>query len=294
MPADKQSTAAPILGREEYVEQAHFFGALGERLRQNVPAQEVLSSVREEVLATTKLPMAIDFLLAELRHEGVIGPAMTQLTHYFTHFQAYVVNEAENERGRFDLWVGLERLRREAEYRAGEPTRQGVFLFQFEALCRNRLGYDRGLAAVAADPIFDASWRDWILGIRHQVGIVDIADLIYVHSAHYHDRSQPRVAEGESTEDGSPRQQVLFGEREGRIALANRRKDPLFLFASLHRQLDYPEVPRPEPTDEKEAIVPQLARRLELLEKRVTLVEDEHRGGVDLTQFYGPEPPSGS
>ena len=86
------------MGREEYIEQAHFFRQLAERLRHNVPAQEVLASVREEVLATAKLPMAIDFLQAELRHEGVFGPAMTQLSHYFTPFQAFVVLEAENDR----------------------------------------------------------------------------------------------------------------------------------------------------------------------------------------------------
>jgi len=101
------------------------------------------------VLATTKLPIAIDFLLGELRHEGVLGPAMSLLPHYFTPFQAFVVQESENDRLRFDLRIGLEILRREATYRAGEPTQQGVFLYQFESLCRHRLGYDRGLEAIA-------------------------------------------------------------------------------------------------------------------------------------------------
>ena len=85
------SASLAPLGREEYVEQAHFFRALGERLRENVPMQEVLASVREEVLATTKLPMAIDFLLAELRHAGILGSAMARLEHYFTPFQIFVV-----------------------------------------------------------------------------------------------------------------------------------------------------------------------------------------------------------
>ena len=92
-----------------------------------MPAQEVLASVREEVLATTKLPMAIDFLLGELRHEGVLGPAMARLPHYFTPFQAFVVQESENERLRFDLRVGLEILRREAEYRAEAADAAGHF-----------------------------------------------------------------------------------------------------------------------------------------------------------------------
>ena len=53
--------------------------------------------------------------------------------------------------GRFDLRTAVEILRREAEYRTEKPTRQGLFLFQFEVLCRHRLGYDGGLAAIADD-----------------------------------------------------------------------------------------------------------------------------------------------
>src|SRR5688572_4230703 len=239
------SPLAP-LGREEYIEQSHFFRSLAERLTENVPAQEVLATVREEVLATTKLPLAIDFLLGELRHAGVLGPAMALLPHYFTPFQTFLIRESENERLRFDLRVGLEILRREAEYRAGDPTRQGIFLYQFEVLCRNRLGYDRGLEAVALDPAFDDVWRGWIRKVRRQIGMVDLADLIYVHSEYYWQRPENQRAEpssapvGETTgertgaEDGPARSDapahhedgearvVLFGEREGRIALANR------------------------------------------------------------------------
>ena len=262
--------------------------------------RKCLASVREEVLATTKLPMAIDFLLAELRHAGILGSAMARLEHYFTPFQAFVIQESEDERRRFDLRIGLEVLRREAEYRAESPTRQGIFLYQFEALCRNRLGYDRGLEAVARDPAFDATWRDWIRTVRRQIGMVDLADLIYVHSEYYCSDRAERERAGASS---APTEKlpgartarlarlatpllVLFGEREGRIALANRRKDPLFLFSSLHRQLGYPEVPRPQPADTEQALLPQLARRLEQLEMRLKLVEEEQRGGIDLTQFY--------
>jgi len=298
------------LGLEEYVEQAHFFRALAERLRENVPAQEVLRTLREELLATTKLPMAIDFLLAELRHSGVMGSAMAQLPHYFTPLQAYLVAEGEDGQGRFDLRIGLEILYRDAQYRSGladarqvTPSQQGLFLFQFEALCRNRLSYDRGLTAMAADPSFDAAWRAWLLDLRRKVGMVDLADLIYVHSEYYTMRaagagSSPTPVSGEpaSSEvgDNSARAgstehaQTLFGEREGRIALANRRKDPLVLFSSLHRQLGYPQPPRPEHVEEEKALLPQMARRLEQLEKRIKLLEEEQRGGIDLTKFYGP------
>ena len=91
----------------------------------------------------------------ELRLTGGFATAMARLPHYFTPFQAYVVGEAEKAEGRFDFRVALEILQREAEYRAAGASPQGIFLYQFEALCRNRLGYDRGLDAVAADPIYD-------------------------------------------------------------------------------------------------------------------------------------------
>lgn len=310
--SDAEVSPLAPLGREEYIEQAHFFRALGERLRDNVPMQEVLGTVREEILATTKLPMAIDFLLAELRHAGVLGSAMARLEHYFSPFQVFVIQESEDERRRFDLRIGLEVLRREAEYRAESPTRQGLFLYQFEAISRNRLGYDRGLEAVASDPGFDATWRDWVRTMRRQIGMVDLADLIYVHSEYYKQRagrtsagragaSPPPTASADEeqilnetgkpgAEDGPARSDndiTLFGEREGRIALANRRKDPLYLFASLHRQLGYPEVPRPQLVENPQMQLPQVVRRLEQLETRVKLVEDEQRGGIDLTKFYG-------
>jgi hypothetical protein len=226
------------------------------------------------------------------------------LPHYFTPFQAFVISESENERLRFDLRVGLEILRREAQYRAEKPTRQGIFLYQFESLCRHRLGYDRGLEAIAGDPAFDAMWRDWILKLRRQIGMVDLADVIYVHSEYYwqrvkksgsgtqrlaHEREPPERADSSVSPEGAV---VLFGEREGRIALANRKKDPLFLFSSLHRQLGYPEVPRKKPRDQEKALLPQLARRLEQMETRLKILEEEHRGGLDLTKFY--EPPSGN
>lgn len=280
--ADAGPSLAP-LGIEEYVEQAHFFATLAERIAVNVPTQEVLAAVREEVLATTKLPLAIDFLLAELRHAGSVATAFTRLSHYFTPFQTFLIGEAENDRRKFDLRVALLVLAHEAEYRAGRyrqvvPSLQGLFFYQFEVLCRNRLGYDRGLEAMAKDPSYTPIWQEWLNTIRRQVGMVDLADLVYVRSEHYNERARRKG----DTEIVEP----LFGDREGRIALANRRKDPLYLFASLQRQLGYPEVPRPQQRDEIENPIPQIARRLEQLEKRITLMEDEQRGGIDLTRLY--------
>ena len=82
---------------------------------------------------------------------------------------------------------------------------------------------------------------------------------------------------------------VLFGSKEGRISLANRRKDPLLLLAALHRQLGYPSVPRLKPVEDKLDLIPQLSRRIERLEQRLKLMEDEQKGGIDLTHFYESE-----
>lgn len=63
------------------------------------------------------------------------------------------------------------------------------------------------------------------------------------------------------------------------------------LFAVLNRQLGYPAVPKLEPLDRSTEILPQMMRRLERLETRLKLVEEEQRGGIDLTQFYKPATP---
>jgi hypothetical protein len=272
-----------MLPREEYVEQAHFFRTLGERLPENVPIQELLGQVRHELLSTTRLPMAIDFMLAEIRHAGTMSTAMARLAHYFTPFQTYVISEAEAERGRFDMRIAVEILRHEAEYRARGGSRQGVFFYQFECLCRNRLKYDPGLAAMAEDPIFDADWRQWILTVRRQIGLVDFADMIFVRSQHYQTRRTQR-----GQDPPPPEAPILFGEKEGMIAWANRRKDPLYLFAALQRHLGYPTVPRPKRPDETQNLVPLLVARLDRLEVRLKLLEEESRSGsVDITKFYG-------
>src|SRR6185295_18586352 len=119
-----------MLDREEYVEQAHFFSALAQRNRMGLSTQDVLEAVREEILSTTKLPMAIDFLSGELKLNGVFATAMAKLPHYFTPFQTFVVGEAEHDSGRFDLLMALEILAREASYRAEGAKRQGIFFFE--------------------------------------------------------------------------------------------------------------------------------------------------------------------
>lgn len=279
-----------MLPREEYVEQAYFFKTFRERMTENAPMQDLIASIGEEVLSTTKLPLAIGYLKSELRLVGQFSSAMARLPHYFTPFQTYVVSEAEKEGGRFDFRIALEVLEREAEYRAAGATPQGSFMYQFETLCRNRLGYDRGLEAISRDSLYDEDWSEWILAVRRQVGLVDFADLVYARSALYRQQRE-RHAEDDEQEETEHREQehraVLFGEKEGKIALANRQKDPLFLFSALQRHLSYPAVPRPKKPDESVSILPLLVRRMERVESRLKLLEEEQKGGIDITKFYG-------
>src|SRR3954467_7331359 len=136
--------AAKVLEREEYIEQAYFFRVLRERLATNMAAQEVLERIHEEILSTTRLPYAIQFLSTELKHSGNLASGFTRLPHYFTPFQAFVVSRAEETGLRFSMETALLVLEREAEYRAAKVTPPGLFVYQFEVLSRNRLGYDRG------------------------------------------------------------------------------------------------------------------------------------------------------
>lgn len=272
-----------MLERDEYIEQAYLFRSLAERLEENSSVQDLLGSIQEEILSTTNLPKAIAFLAAELKLTGTLSSGMKRLAHYFTPFQTYVIGEAEREGGRFDFRTALEVLRLEAAFRGQGATPQASFIYQFETIARNRLGYDRGLEAVARDPIYDAAWQEWILHVRLQVGVVDFADLLYMRSEHYH---KARQAQGLDV-DG-PEKPILYGEKEGRIALANRRKDPLLLFAALQRHLNYPTVARAKRVDEQKHVLPLLIRRVERLEARMKLVEEEQRGGIDLSRFMGP------
>lgn len=268
-----------LLEREEYIEQAYFFRALSERMQLQMAMQDLLLSVKEELLSSARLPLAIDFMVGELKLHGVFATAMARLKHYFTPFQTFVIAQAESERGRFDLNMALEILHREATYKSQDPAPQGEFLFQFEALCRNRLPYDRGLDAMAEDPIYDEPWRDFLRQLRRQIGIVDIADVIYVRSQYYHLMQSRKRA-------NAPELPALFGEREGKIALANRKRDPLLLFAALQRHLNYPAVPRARRITDSPQLLPQLIRRIEKLEARQKLLEEEQRGGIDLTRFF--------
>lgn len=269
---------AQLLPREEYVEQAYFYRTLNERMQQGMSTQELLYAIRQELLSTSKLPIALDFMRTELKHTGGFGTAMAHMGHYFTTFQTFVITEAERQEGRFDFRIALTILEREAKYRSEDASRQGIFFYQFETLCRNRLGYDAGLEAMAGDPIYDEPWAEWILTVRKQIGLIDFADMIYARSEHYRNK------------DPGMDKPVLFGEKEGKIAEANRRKDPMFLFSALARHLGYPGVPRPKPVSEEENVVPKLVRTVERLETRIKLLEEEMRGGINIAKFFAKEP----
>ena len=272
---------AELLDREEYVEQAYFFRAYRERLADGVPSQEILAQVREELLSNTRLPVALEVIEGELLLRGQLVDGMQHLGHYFTPFQIFVIGQSEDEKAKFDQVTALHVLEKEAEYRAEEPTPQGLFIYHFEAISRNHLGYDHGLEAVAADPIYSEEFRDWILRIRTELGTIDFADMIYVRSEQMvvDQRRQRGDADWEADYP------ILFGAKEGRIAKANRSKDPLYMFAALQRQLHYPVVPRTQKAREVE-LDPVLERRLVIIEKRLQLAEAELKGGVDLTEFY--------
>ena len=72
-----------------------------------------------------------------------------------------------------------------------------------------------------------------------------------------------------------PKFPALFGEKEGKIARANRGRDPMYLFSALQRQLGYPEVPRPRRPDELEARVLLLEQKIAQLENRLKAAESD-------------------
>jgi hypothetical protein len=276
-------TGMAILDREEYIEQAYFFRAFRERLADNLPAQDVLTRVHEELLSSTRLPYAVQFLAAELKHSGLLASGFAKLPHYFTAFQAFAIRQAEQENSRFSMTTALLVLEREATYRAEGATKPGLFVYQFESIARNRLGYVDGFGAVAADPFYDDDWRAFILLLARQIGDIDFSDLVYLRSDLYA-AEQRRV--DAAFEPSLP---PLFGEKEGKIAKASRKRDPLYLFAALQRQLGYPEVPRFKPRDDAGAKLESIERKLRELETRLKLAEGELRGSIDLSQFGKPD-----
>ncbi len=257
----------PVLDREEYIEQAYFFHAFRERLLDGLPAQDILARIGEELLSTTRLPLAVSFLYTEIKGTGLMAPAMARISHYFTPFQTHVMDQAEHDVSRFATDQALLVLEREAKFKADRPPLPALFVFQFEALSRNRLGYTSGLAAMAGDPFYTEDWQDYILTLRSRLGDVNFADLVFVRSEYFVNERKKLNPEF------VPKFPALFGEKEGKIARANRGRDPMYLFSALQRQLGYPEVPRPRRPDELEARVLVLEQKIAQLENRLKAAE---------------------
>ena len=87
--------------------------------------------------------------------------------------------------------------------------------------------------------------------------------------------------------DYEPPVPALFGEKEGKIAKANRGRDPLYLFSALQRQLGYPTVPRPKPRDDMEAKLEALKAKVRDLETRLKVIDAELKGQVDFDAVPG-------
>jgi len=269
------------LDRDEYVEQAYFFSHLRERLGQNQSAQTILEQLDQEVLSTTRLTLAIQFLATEIKHTGLLSTGFARLAHYFTAFQAFVVRGTESEDVRFPIDQALLVLEFEAKYRVGGITQAGLFVFQFEVISRNRLGFQDGLTSMAKDPGYDANWKAFLGDLRHQVGLIDLADLIYLRSDLFVSECRRRDP------DAEPSLTPLFGEKEGKIAKAHRERDPMYFFAALQRHLGYPEVPRPRPAASGATQPETLLAKVKDLEGRVRLLEAELRGKMDIVSDLG-------
>lgn len=277
---------AEPLPREELIEQVYFFKTYRERLQENLPAQEILQTIREEILATTRMPLAIDYLYDEIKHHGRISDGMQRLSHYFTPFQTCVMTAAEDEKAKFDLTIALQILEREAEYRSDEPRPAGLFIYQFECISRNRIGYDAGLQSIADDPFYDEEWKSWILMVRRNLGTRDFADFVYAYSEFAQGEYRKKVRD----DTAELKQPLLFDVQEGRIAKANRDKDPLYMFGALQRHLNYPKVPRGKRKSGESPFHPALEARLLRLEKRLQLLEMEQKNALDLSEFYKNPP----
>ena len=85
--------------------------------------------------------------------------------------------------------------------------------------------------------------------------MVDFPDMVYVRSDFYAMQQERRNRPGPDDDYA-----ILFGEQEGRIAYASRKKDPVYFFAAMQRHLNYPKVPRPKPPEDNQFALPLMAR----------------------------------
>ena len=94
-----------LLDREEYVEQAYFYRTLRERMQQGMSSQELVVGIRQELLSTARLTLALDFMAGELKFSGGFAGAIARLNHYFTPFQATSSKKQRTRRaGSISAW----------------------------------------------------------------------------------------------------------------------------------------------------------------------------------------------
>ena len=261
----------------------YFFRTFRERLGENLAAQDILSRLHEEILTTTRLPMAVEFLAAEVKHTGLLHTGFEKLPHYFTPFQSFLVRQAEEPRTRFTTLEALRVMEQESKYKAETPTHAGLFVFHFESLLRNKLGFDEGLRAVEGDPYYPKVWKDYIDIVRRQVGVFDFCDLVYLRSTLYVS-DQKRI-----NPVYEPPVPPLYGDKEGKIAKASRGRDPLFLFRGTSEAVELPRSAEAAGTRLLGGEARSVTRQLRDLENRLKLAEGELRGSIDWTQFGKPD-----
>ena len=175
-----------FLEREEYIEQAYLFRTLRERIEQGIATQDLLASIREEILSTTKLPMAVDFLSAELRHQGRFRRGHAKAQPLFTPVSGVRRRRSGSRARQIRSAAGPGNL--PAQRRTIAPTRR----CRKESSCSSSSrSHGTDLATTAACkplPTIRCSTSvraEWILTVRRQIGLVDFAEMIYVRSQHY-------------------------------------------------------------------------------------------------------------
>ena len=274
-----------VLDRDEYVEQAYFFRVFRERLADNLPAQDILTRVHEELLSSTRLPYAVQFLVAELKHSGLLANGFCE-TAALLHSVPGVRRSGRprTRRSGFRCRRPCSSWNARRSSRPRSPTKPGLFIYQFETIARNRLGYLDGTAAVAADPIYDADWRAFIGGLPRQVGDIDFADLVYLRSELYRAGAAAResvlravAAAAVRREGGEDRQ----GEPQPRPAVSLRRAPATTRVSRSATLLRSATTARSK--------WEKLETKLRELETRLKLAEGELRGNVDLSQFGKPD-----
>ena len=137
------------LDHDEYVEQAHFFRTLGERLPQNMPLQDLLLSCRTRSWRPRScLRVGVSARRAETFRRDRRGDGEAAALFHARSRPTSCRRRKTSEVVLTCGWLS-NCCACEAEYLARGATRQGMFMYQFECLCRNRLRYERGLDAMA-------------------------------------------------------------------------------------------------------------------------------------------------